>query len=73
MSMEYACSFGKRDLEEGRLLVAGDCPFIHGIVVREEITEKGQVIPQRNVARVLRARREAKIKISVLFDEKGGE
>ena len=70
--MEYACSIGKRDLGEGRLLVAGDCPLIHGIVTREGITVKGMIIPQRNIVRVLRALREVKINIFVLFDEKGG-
>lgn len=73
MRMEYACSIGKRDLEEGRLLIAGDCPLIHGIAIREGIIVKGLIIPQRNVARVLRALREVKMNISVLFDEKGGE
>jgi hypothetical protein len=73
MIMEYACSIGKRDSEEGRLLIGGDCPLIYGIVIREGIIVKGQIIPQRNVARVLRTRREVKMNISVLFDEKGGE
>lgn len=73
MRMEYACSIGKRDLEEGRLLVAGDCPLIHGIVIREGITVKGKIISQRNIVRVLRALREVKINIFVLFDEKGGK